>query len=489
MDAKDEFFNALYKDDVIEAQKILLDKNMHGDLRDTHVAGHGVTALGIVVSMGDHDFAKMLIARGAKVNAIGAGVEAIHLASTPECIQMLVDHGANVNAQTEEGPFLPTGTTPMMNAVISHNVAVFNKLMTLGADVTLENALGRDAISLASGHAIPEMYQALVARKVGRPDIVVPLLGEEINTIRPVATAEQTPVEQAGPIVEPGQDEQAQEENANTGEENTIRPVEVTGPSRTAQSDAIRPVGVHAKAGASSQDQSAGTAVQNPVLNTLLRGRFVRDEAGIYRRQGETREALADEGAQIRFIDKQMDTFEAGVELAKSKGWNAIEVTGTEKFRSEAWFHAKAAGLDVVGYEPKEPDLKRLQMHTQKSIDKASDKSSNAAPIALDADQSEHLQALVESKAAAEKFAFGEKMGVQGVNPNRGRYSGKVLHETEHHIVQDIGRGTAVVHNRDDLDVDYKELLKSSKILRIQYDQGKGKAQAAEKERGFGLGR
>jgi hypothetical protein len=78
---------------------------------------------------------------------------------------------------------------------------------------------------------------------------------------------------------------------------------------------------------------------------------------------------------------------------------------------------------------------------------------------------------------------------VQGINPNRGRYSGKVLHETEHHIVQEIGRGTAVVHSRDDLNSGYKELLKSSKSVRIHYDQGKGKAQAVGKERGFGLGR
>lgn len=310
---------------------------------------------------------------------------------------------------------------------------------------------------------------------------------EENNTIRPAA-AEQTPVEQSGLIAEAAQGAQEQEEEAK-GEENTIRPVEVVGASQAVQADAIRPVGVHAKADAASQEQGADTAVQQPILNTLLRGRFVRDEAGIYRRQGEKREALADEGAQIRFIDKQMDTFEAGVELAKAKGWKAIEVTGTEKFRSEAWFHAKAAGLDVVGYEPNEADLKRLDVYSQKGIDKAGDKSIKVSPVAPNADQSERLRALNESKAAAEKFAFGEKMGVQGVNPNRGRYSGKVLHETEHHIVQEIGRGTAVVHSRDDLDAGYKELLKSSKSLRIHYDQGKGKAQAAEKERGFGLGR
>jgi hypothetical protein len=490
MDAKDAVFNALYKDDLIEAKKILFAENLHGDLRDTNVRGDGATVLGVAVRLGDLDFAKTLIARGAKIDAIGAGVQAIHLASTPACVQLLVEHGANVNAQTEEGPLLPTGTTPLMNAIMNSNVAVFNELMALDdTDVTLENAAGRDAISLASGHAIPEMYQAVIARKVGRPDILVPLSAEESNTIRPVATAEQTPVEQAGPVVDAVQSGQEQGEEANKGEENTIRPVEVAGASQAVQADAIRPVGIHANAGAASQEQGADTAVQQPILNTLLRGRFVRDEAGIYRRQGEQREALADEGAQIRFIDKQMDTFEAGVELAKAKGWKAIEATGTEKFRSEAWFHAKAAGLDVVGYEPNEADLKRLEVYSQKGIDKAGDKSINVSPIALNADQSEHLKALAESKAVAEQFAFGEKMGVQGINPNRGRYSGKVLHETEHHIVQEIGRGTAVVHSRDDLDAGYKELLKSCKSVRIHYDQGKGKAQAAEKERRFGLGR
>lgn len=301
------------------------------------------------------------------------------------------------------------------------------------------------------------------------------------NMIREVGSSAQA-VEQGTVLAVEAADESKAKAEVEKEEENAIRPVEVAGQAAIGQGDAIRPV--RAPAGA-SQEQSSDVAAAQPVLSTLLRGRFVRDEAGIYRRQGETREALADEGAQIRFVDKQTDTFEAGVELAKAKGWKAIEVTGTEKFRAEAWFHAKAAGLDVVGYEPNEADLKRLAAHSRGESGKGVD--APAAPMT--SEQSARHEALMQSKAAAERYAFNADLGVQGVSVERGRYAGKVLHETEHHVVQDIGRGTVVIHKRDDLDANYKEMLKSSKKLRINYHEGKGRVEAAEKSRGLGMGR
>src|SRR5260364_153470 len=65
---------------------------------------------------------------------------------------------------------------------------------------------------------------------------------------------------------------------------------------------------------------------------TLLNGRFIRGEKGEYHRLTEARVALVDETDKIRFIDKQIDTFQAATELAHSKGWHAILVTGTEQF-------------------------------------------------------------------------------------------------------------------------------------------------------------
>jgi putative DNA primase/helicase len=40
------------------------------------------------------------------------------------------------------------------------------------------------------------------------------------------------------------------------------------------------------------------------------------------------------------------------VVVAEARGWSEITVRGTERFRKEAWFAARVAGLDVRGYRP-----------------------------------------------------------------------------------------------------------------------------------------
>jgi len=208
---------------------------------------------------------------------------------------------------------------------------------------------------------------------------------------------------------------------------------------------------------------------------TLLHGRFVRDEKGDYRRLGEMRTALSDEGERIRFVDKQMDAFEAGVELAKAKGWEAIQVTGTEKFRAEAWFHAHMEGLQVIGYEPTQRDLERLEASQSRT-----EKSASEAVADVD-----------ESRRKAEAFVLGAGGGVHAADIERGRYAGPVMHETEHHFVQDLGRGTAVVHDKSRFPAqEMKERLRLGKSLRVQYQGGRAQTEPGREQfRGVAMGR
>src|SRR5260363_41507 len=97
---------------------------------------------------------------------------------------------------------------------------------------------------------------------------------------------------------------------------------------------------------------------------------------GEYHRLKEARVALGDETDKIRFIDKQIDTFQAATELAHSKGWHAILVTGTEQFRREAWYRASLTGLKVVGYEATATDLENLAAaQERRAIDQAENTS------------------------------------------------------------------------------------------------------------------
>lgn len=199
----------------------------------------------------------------------------------------------------------------------------------------------------------------------------------------------------------------------------------------------------------------------------LLNNRFVLGENGEYRRVGETRVALVDEAEQIRFIDKQMDTFQAGIELAKAKEWQAIQVTGTEKFRSEAWFHARMAGLEVVGYEPQAKDFERLQA-AQGRQGRDGTGAEKPSP------------AVQESRMVAESFVLESGSGLQVANSATGRYAGPVVHETEHHFVQEIGRGVAVLHEKSRFpEGELTAGVHGRGPAKIQYQEGRGAFVAA----------
>jgi hypothetical protein len=243
----------------------------------------------------------------------------------------------------------------------------------------------------------------------------------------------------------------------------------------TVAPDAIK----RAVRGADAGDKDKANVEQQSVAvampATLLNGRFIRDDVGVYRRQGEGREALADEGDKIRFIDKQMDAFQAGVDLAKAKGWEAIEVTGSEKFRAEAWYHAKSAGLDVIGFEPNERDLKRLERRAPEH---------KVAAPAASVEQDTHAEAVLVSRKAAQDFALKKDFGVQAVNTSSGRYSGRLLHESDHHVIQDIGHSTVAVHEKRAFGAEHKFDLASKTSLSIGYADGKASVKAPEKARG-----
>lgn len=227
----------------------------------------------------------------------------------------------------------------------------------------------------------------------------------------------------------------------------------------------------------------------NPSPKTLLNGRFVLRDAGQYFRVADgvesKRVALVDEVNKIRFVDKQMDAFQAAIELAKHKEWEAILVTGSEKFRSEAWHHARMADLEVVGYEPTEKDLATLKA-AQEGHAKADQRKGVAAPTPalkpVDADQA-------KSRKEANDFAIGKGFGVTEAKTENGRHVGKMVHETDKHVVQDVGRKVAVVHEKASFDrAELRTAIEKGKPLKIQYDGGRAAIEGS-KERSQERGR
>jgi putative DNA primase/helicase len=48
------------------------------------------------------------------------------------------------------------------------------------------------------------------------------------------------------------------------------------------------------------------------------------------------------------------------IEIAHARGWTQVTVSGTERFRQEAWRQARLAGLAVRGYRPSDPEQAAL---------------------------------------------------------------------------------------------------------------------------------
>jgi hypothetical protein len=271
-----------------------------------------------------------------------------------------------------------------------------------------------------------------------------------------------------------------QAEQAQSGE-NTIQAAPGTATRRPspAHDDAIAraPSSRDAASGAASLPNAGAESARVDGPSTLLNGRFVRRDNGEYFRvadgQESKRVALVDENEKIRFVDKQMDAFQAAIELAKHKQWEAILVTGTEKFRAEAWHHARMAGLEVVGYEPSEKDLATLE--AAKSGGREQPAATQSAVSSKD---------VSTSKKAAEDHAINAGSVVVSTNSASGVYPGKIIHQTEHHVVQDVGKKAAVIHDKARFDAgELKKAIDRGDSLRIQYNKGRGEVEAKQDRR------
>ncbi|NLP65513.1 LPD7 domain-containing protein [Paraburkholderia sacchari] len=310
--------------------------------------------------------------------------------------------------------------------------------------------------------------------------------GSELSTgVAPVVSGEAT----VGQEADESKDRAKPEEEV----ENSISAAPGRAPrsQATVQEDAIarapRP-GQSSRANAAESDQQkAVPQVEKEGPPTLLNGRFVRRDNGEYFRVADGEEskrvALVDENEKIRFVDKQMDAFQAAIELAKHKEWEAILVTGTEKFRAEAWHHARMAGLEVVGYEPTEKDLATLEAAQNAGRGPAA--MPNAPSTAVS------VQAVSDSKAAAVEYALKAGSVVFDINKANGLYTGKVIHQTEHHIVQDMGKKAAVIHDKAHFDAaELKKGIDRGDSLRIQYGKGRAAIDTKqERQRSQGVSR
>jgi putative DNA primase/helicase len=70
--------------------------------------------------------------------------------------------------------------------------------------------------------------------------------------------------------------------------------------------------------------------------------------------------AFTDRGRRLTTPSENTEVIRSLIVIAKARGWSDVTVTGTERFRKEAWFAARLSGIDVRGYKPTEFEQERL---------------------------------------------------------------------------------------------------------------------------------
>jgi hypothetical protein len=126
-----------------------------------------------------------------------------------------------------------------------------------------------------------------------------------------------------------------------------------------------------------------------------VRDRFVQDGHRFYFPDGAA--AFRDLGRKLTTASENTQIVHSLIEIAQSRGWTEVTVTGTERFRQEAWRQARLAGLAVRGYRPSEAEhaqlIRALDRNRSRLREQEDAISAGAAPSLERAAQGPHQAA------------------------------------------------------------------------------------------------
>lgn len=112
-----------------------------------------------------------------------------------------------------------------------------------------------------------------------------------------------------------------------------------------------------ARAGETPARSTVKGDVPQPILNRYLIERDLRGRAERFYRDHRTPDpAFSDTGRRLSAGQAYPDTIADMLKVARHRGWTRLKVEGDESFRREVWLQARAQGLDVSGYRPRDRD-------------------------------------------------------------------------------------------------------------------------------------
>ena len=98
--------------------------------------------------------------------------------------------------------------------------------------------------------------------------------------------------------------------------------------------------------------QASSSGTPERLIPDHVRKRFIQVGHRYYFSDGA--HAFTDRGTRLVTPSENTEVVKSLIAIAEARGWQEISVTGTDRFRKEAWVAASALGLKVRGYTPTE---------------------------------------------------------------------------------------------------------------------------------------
>ena len=138
--------------------------------------------------------------------------------------------------------------------------------------------------------------------------------------------------------------------------ENSIRPSRRR--TRAAQPAAVEREPAENTPAATTKARSKGAKADAHIVPEHIHRRFVAVGHRYYFADGA--HAFTDRGSRLTTHSENTEVIKSLIAIAEARGWTEVTVSGTERFRKDAWIAASVAGLTVRGYRPSE--LERAQL-------------------------------------------------------------------------------------------------------------------------------
>jgi hypothetical protein len=152
--------------------------------------------------------------------------------------------------------------------------------------------------------------------------------------------------------------------NEKAGKRGRSDEMRMDGSSQEAATNSIRPTQRRIRAAGHEAMITDGRAYSHEGRNSSravpeeIKQRFV--QVGNKYHFPDGARAFTDHGNRLTSPSENSEVIKSLISIAQARGWSDITVSGTERFRKEAWFAARLAGLKVRGYTPTEFEQGRL---------------------------------------------------------------------------------------------------------------------------------